>query len=544
MKVNSMETSHEKQPFGKVHKAIVKGDIMTLRLLLDRDTFKIKNILNNLVAYSEPSDQKFLFELPLALAACSGKTDTLVTVMELIADMNQQDGSGNNIIHCLVLLSDEHPVVACNMYNTLMSHTGYNMRLNLLTTVNHKQHTALSLAAHICVPEIMHCILNTDGVFRFELDIKGPYREIKYKFNQQNQAVEILHQITCLPENKLKRFTDSGILHASPLVDIRHSINKKCRPMFYMWLSISVACIIAYGFYVRSYLTFGRVPDQKYSVLVVVAFGISFLEFLRNISVTRKHSFAWWRKVMSKNPPIIQIMNSTYISETLFYSMFFIIAVIDLAHPYCDDDMNIRHILHGITLLCAISSLMSVFQAYPRTSYLMAVIQKMFEETLAFSAMGFLSYAAFVAMFYILETPFQCMDTAAANDSTTNPQNLPGKMYDVFLRLLDIKIPDDVYFTESQVPAMTITVYVFAIMIWPVMLLNLLIAVYNDRMQTITQHKQVITAIQNMNIMLFAHNNYYVPLHKLQIRICKLLGFEAATDTKDVVVYTSEQLLK
>ena len=544
MKVNSMETSIEVQPFGVVHKAIVTGDIATFRLLLDQDTSKIRKILNNLVTYSEPSNQKLLFELPLALAACSGKTDMLVTVMEQIREMSQQDGSGNNIIHCLVLLSDKHPVVSCDMYNTLMSHHGYSMRLNLLTTVNHTQHTALSLAAHMCVPEIMHCILNTDGVFRFELDIKGPYREIKYKFNQHNQAVELLHQISCLPENKLKRSTNSGILHASPLVDIQHSINKKCRPIFYMWFLFTIACITAYGIYVRSYLRFGRVPDQKYSVPVVVVFGIFFLEFLRNLYVTRKRSFAWWRTVMSKNPPIIQIMNSTYISEILFYFMFFIIAVIDLVHPQCDDDMNIRHVLHGITSLGAISSLMSIFQTYPRTAYLMAVVQKMFEETLAFSAMGLLSYAAFAAMFYILETPFQCMDTAAANDSITNPQNLPGKMYDVFLRLLDIKIPDDVYFTESQVPAMTITVYVFAIMIWPVMLLNLLIAVYNDRMQTITQHKQVITVIQNMNIILYAHDNYYVPFHNLKIWICKRLGFEAATDTKDVVVYASEQLLK
>ena len=165
-----------KQSFGEVHKAIVTGDIVAFHLLLDQDISNVRKILNSLVTYNKtPTDQKLLFELPLALAACSGNTDMLISVMELIRDMNQQDGSGNNIIHCLVLLSDEHPVVAGDMYSTLMSHIDQSMKLKLLTTTNHEQLTALSLAAHICVPEITHCILNTEGVFRFNLDINGPY---------------------------------------------------------------------------------------------------------------------------------------------------------------------------------------------------------------------------------------------------------------------------------------------------------------------------------------------------------------------------------
>ena len=167
--------------------------------------------------------------------------------MELIRDVNQQDGSGNNIIHCLVLLSEEHPVVACDMYNTLMSHIDHIMKLKLLITENHKQLTAFSLAAHICVPEIMHCVLNTEGVFKFKLDNNGPYWEVKYNFSKKNNPTTLLQKICYLPENKLNRFTHSGTLHTSPLSDIRNSVNRKARCMFNSWIMSTIAIIIGYA---------------------------------------------------------------------------------------------------------------------------------------------------------------------------------------------------------------------------------------------------------------------------------------------------------
>ena len=287
---------------------------------------------------------------------------------------------------------------------------------------------------------------------------------------------------------------------------------------------------------------FGSVPDQRYGILIIVLFGICFLEFARNLYVNRKNTVTWWKQILRKKQPII--VTSIYTSEMLFFFMFFVLTVIDLAHPYCENNQKVRHILHAIISFFAVGSLLSLFQAYPRTAYLQTVVQKMFQETLAFTTMGFLSYAAFTVVFYILETPFQCIDSAAANNTTYNPQNLPGRMYDVFLWFMNIKTPEDVYFSESNVSAMSLAVYVSAIMVWPVMLLNFLIALYNDRMQTITQYREVITAVQNWNIMLFAHDSYYVPIQRAKKRLHKLLGFESETATDEMVVYASEQILK
>ena len=133
----SMDNLDNKGTFGEVHETIVTGDIVAFHQQQNQDTSNVRDIRNTLVTYKKiPTDHKLLFELPLALAACSGNTEMFITVMDLIRDMNQQDGSGNSIIHCLVLLSDEHPVVACDMHNTLMSHIDHSIKLKLLTTEN------------------------------------------------------------------------------------------------------------------------------------------------------------------------------------------------------------------------------------------------------------------------------------------------------------------------------------------------------------------------------------------------------------------------
>ena len=160
-------------PFGELHQALVTGDSISFQALLDQDTAKVTITLNSLVTYNKILEYgKLNFELSLALAACSGNNGLFITLIELISDKSQQDTRGNNIIHCLVMLADDHPVLACDMYNTLMSHTADpGTRLKLLTSENSQKHTALSLAAELCIPEMIQCILQTDGVFRFDFDL-------------------------------------------------------------------------------------------------------------------------------------------------------------------------------------------------------------------------------------------------------------------------------------------------------------------------------------------------------------------------------------
>ena len=48
------------------------------------------------------------------------------------------------------------------------------------------------------------------------------------------------------------------------------------------------------------------------------------------------------------------------------------------------------------------------------------------------------------------------------------------------------------------------------------MLLNLLIALYNDKMQQISVHKKVIVAVHELNALLFVHDALFVPFIKIK----------------------------
>ena len=98
-------------------------------------------------------------------------TDLFLLVADHINDLCQQDHSGNNIVHCLVILSDQHPHIACDMHEALMHNTlDDDVRRKLLTSHNKNSHSALSLAADLCAPEILRRILETEGVNKF-LDV-------------------------------------------------------------------------------------------------------------------------------------------------------------------------------------------------------------------------------------------------------------------------------------------------------------------------------------------------------------------------------------
>ena len=365
--------------------------------------------------------------------------------------------------------------------------------------------------------------------------MSGPYREVMYKISNP-KPIELLQQFICIPESKLQRFTDSRIIHQSPVKEIRKTLNDRAVYFFYLYIVTVLAIIIAYGVYLRIYLTTGHIPSPVYGAVMVAVFGLCLLEFFRNMYVNRTSLRNYFRRVLSKTPPAFS--QKMCIWEMLFVFPAFTVVIMDLIHPQCN--IKLRHGLHGTTAFFSVGCLLTLLLAYPRTSYILTVAQKMFEETAGFLAVGFLSYAAFAIFFYILETPFECKD---AMSNTTNHQDLSGTMYNTVLRLLNVKGPDDVFFAESHIPEASVFVYLISVMLWHLMLINMLVALYTDRMQLINQHRPVIVAVQNMNTMLYFHDSYYVPLRSLKRRILKSRIKDSCLEIQDTRVYTAEKLV-
>ena len=457
-----------------VYQALVTGDRNEFQKLFHQDNVTVTSALNSMVTYSkEEASDPLMFELPLALAACSGNSDLLKTVMKLVINMRQEDSSGNNILHCLVLLADEHPAVACDMYNVLIEHADVDIKKKLLGAKNQQQHTPLSLAAHTCIPEIIHCILNTDGVYRFEMGISGPYRKIMYKFHDDAVPTKLLDQLVKVSNYKLQRFTDTRLFHMSPVAEMRKKLSHDTFVMFCIWAVYCITIVCSYFVYVRSYLYFGTIPKQAVSGLLGVIIAINVFSTVYITSKDWKSSVVYWRHLFSKDRPAFP--NSLVITYGSFNVFVLTIAVTDFIHTSCDDYIRVRIMLHTLASLFGIGSLLYLLQAYFKTAYLLAVMQKMVIETVLFLIVGFMFYATFAVVFYILETPFECRDYIPANNSSYNPQNLSGTLYRTLLLVLNVKSPDDVYFTESNIPTLSMFFYVSAVLTWPLMLLNLLI---------------------------------------------------------------------
>jgi hypothetical protein len=117
----------------------------------------------------EEENKSVSFHLPLALAMCTRGKDFLNILIYLGANIQQTDLEGNNIMHSLVEFSARHPKKAVEIYNSLI-HEVIQDRITtqkLLFSANERNCTPLDYASELCLPEMMHAIINTQGIYKF-----------------------------------------------------------------------------------------------------------------------------------------------------------------------------------------------------------------------------------------------------------------------------------------------------------------------------------------------------------------------------------------
>ena len=511
------------QAFGTLNKVLIEGDTAQLHKLLQEDSLHVKSVLNSLVTYTSKSDcHSLMFELPLALGACSGNPDTLTAILRIIDDVTQQDRTGNNIVHCLVVLADKHPLMACNMYMTLMeTQSDGIIKQKLLFTENLQKFTPLSLAAELCVPEMMECILNTDAVYRFDSDLIGPYKQVMYKFKSQDILITVLRHVTYVPNKKLQRFADTKLLDKAPLTELRKKLKQKYFRIFILWSIWIVGLFTSFFFYTKEYVITGEVPTPLYSAVLAAVMFINFIDSFCKLWWCRQDFKKFYHNVFFGDRPFLVSSGFRFAQLPLSF-LGIVITIMDLFQPSCEDYVKLRHSLHAFANYGMMMAMLSILQGFPKTSVLLVVIQKMMSETCVFVTVALLPYLGFSLVFSILETPFTCTDGIVSSNGTAfDDATITRGLYSTLMRLLNVQGPNDIFFRDSNVPSLSMFMYVMAILMWPMVLLNLLIALYNDKMQEITKYKDVITVVQNIDAMLFVHDSYYVPFMKLKQMLCK-----------------------
>ena len=469
---------HPTVPFSAFHEALVYGDVTMVTKILDSlsDPTVTRLILNSLVVYDTSHLEKtgnkkkrcqLLFELPLALAACSGKKDLVKILIEKGTSVLQQDSNGCTIIHNLVALSEKFPEQACCMYDVLL--TGIQdrqERKQLLNTENNDKLMAIDLAAELCLPEIMLRILNSDGVYKFEMGTCGPYKQITYKLPPvKDYQLLILNKIAQVPKQLLARYAKTQLLTSEPIRSMIEQYEHSSTKFMFFWVVSTITVMVLYLGYLGLYLnrTPGMFPPVAYTWLLLLTIIATLVDEIKFVIDSTPRIKTNRRSVKQGRAPFVQPFTQR-MYQTFFWLCTLVICIMDLLQLSCETFGIVRVILHAFTSTLAILSLLFFLQLHENLAYFLIIINKMYLQLAQFMCVGGFFYIGFSIFFFVLETPHKCPSNYGNSTSLTPTNNsalslanlLVDTMYNIVLLVMGLKLPDDIYFTSSQIPLLSI----------------------------------------------------------------------------------------
>jgi hypothetical protein len=135
------------------------------------------------------------------------------------------------------------------------------------------------------------------------------------------------------------------------------------------------------------------------------------------------------------------------------------------------------------------------------------VIEKMLFITFAFLSIWCAIFLAFAMSFYLNNVSLGCSfnSTVTYNITIDDQQSfstLTRSIYETFLLVLAVVAPRSWYFDESNDPDLSVVLYTLCLIVNTLVLLNLLIAIMNERVVEICRHKQSILKISQLSIYL------------------------------------------
>ncbi|XP_013394254.1 transient receptor potential cation channel subfamily V member 6 [Lingula anatina] len=248
-----------------LHFAVVNGNIEAIDKMVSVLNDEQRSELLHTAATGTFFKEKFkASELPLTLSVWCGYNDLFDKLIQYGASPFQTESTtGNNIIHSLVLYSEQNADLAVQMYhfvlnsfkchyhckgmremrgnsNMMPERKGVRfMQQTLLQQSNKDGYTPLALAAKCGFPEMFHSILGTEGVYKFTLWRFGPAKYELYdmtevdtlKIEGNSSAFELL-----IYEHK--SFESKGSLECLQSPPIKKLIDlkwKNYRAIHYTW---------------------------------------------------------------------------------------------------------------------------------------------------------------------------------------------------------------------------------------------------------------------------------------------------------------------
>lgn len=452
----------------------------------------------------------------LVMAASSGCTDVVLYLIEKGEDPFLSDVNDNNIIHWIVIFSETHAQTYVSMYKRLVGLVECEARDQLVRHKNAAGLTPLDLAANKHLPEMMVAILNTDSVYKFSTVDRYTYRHVMYDVSEyecySNKKLHILHHINNISEEELARFRESNIFQSEPIkswIMIKHKIFCKLVYMcFFYWFLYT--CL----FYVHLVILIERqsTPPLWFSIMQITFSISNLIEQILSVCCQRQLIHCLIRQILDRGWPVCYTAMWRYL-QFVFIFLMLAQASFDVLGGSCIVGERLYTCCLTLTALTCFSTY-QLFGFFSRTiSHYVLVLSKLFTDTMPVSVMiGVLSFELSLAM-YVIHRPVVC--TNFANSTHQQPllfATFSNTLYEMWLLSYAFIASPDIYFSDSQAPLMAIAVYITCLTGLGIVMLNVLIAVYNNRMAQITKFRDIISTIQSLTLLLFIEDCMYAQL--------------------------------
>ena len=194
---------------------------------------------------------------PLFQAVMFGAFDCVTTLVNLGADILQQERHGWNIIHYLAVVSFcslDYESKAVKIYKHLLKNLQQFQIRTLLHMEDKDGLRPLELAVHMGCLCLAKAILNTDGVYLVKLERRGLEEKAWYDVTEYEDPISCSGRRSKNPLTFLTLLDRKVLKHQKALYELRHGVLRKWAEakfqsnvlLIIMWFLLRALCFVAF----------------------------------------------------------------------------------------------------------------------------------------------------------------------------------------------------------------------------------------------------------------------------------------------------------
>ena len=512
------------------------GRMKLMNRCVDFLSFGTNSIISDRELFSRlQTTSSFVLTLPLSLACSSGNTDLVKSLLSHGLGIMLTDVEGNNIIHDLVQISSKNPKLAVEMYLLLITQFDFEKISAILKHENKSRFNPLDFATSSCCPVMMETIINTSDVYKQIVGLCGINRHVLYDVTSyerpegrsKHYSFHLLRFISFYDDQQLSKINKSDILTRDPFKTWIQQRYRNFRLLMFLDCLFWIIHLAGMGALI-TYMAGFKLQPPVWLLYVVTA--LSAFHLLTEVTYVSR---TWWSgrksyyRKMCKGYRAPSLLSGRSRGPYIIFSITNIaICIIHMTHPPTTRFiMGTLVTLHVTGIICAMISLISFSRFNNKTGHFLAMFDKMATDTLAFAAVYVFVYLAFgIALFVAhMEMPsihYSMNSTSTPNGTIIMSDDHPvftKSLYDTFLLLIWITAPENLYYDNTNFPQLTVLIYMVAVVVSGIILINLLIGIMSQRVMEITEQRETILVVQMLSLMFLLEDILHIPYGFLSI---------------------------